>query len=99
MLMQMAYKTVDGRLFEAAEQAIEHEKFGILKERISAFEESLIDGKSYDTPELIMAWEKFKVGDILLRGVETLNLPIRSYNCLMAEDLKTIGDLVRQTTR
>lgn len=96
MITINAYKTSDGRLFESPEKAREHEKTGILLERIATFEETLCDGK-YDTKALIVAWEQFNAKDFLDKRIGVLAFDVRTLNCLAAENITTIRELIGWT--
>jgi DNA-directed RNA polymerase subunit alpha len=63
----------------------------ILHEQLKAF----VDLKKYSQPEPTK--EDPKVDPVLLRPVDELELTVRSANCLKAENLNFIGDLIQRT--
>ena len=63
----------------------------ILQQQVSAF----IDPNQVAAGQSIQAAVKFD--PILFQPVEQLDLTVRSTNCLKAENLRTIGDLVQRT--
>lgn len=63
----------------------------ILHEQLEAF----VDLKKYSQPEPIK--EEPEIDPILLRPVDELELTVRSANCLKAENLNFIGDLIQRT--
>jgi DNA-directed RNA polymerase subunit alpha len=73
-----------------AEEAI-RQSAGILVEQLSVF----VDMKPTDltAPEE----EKIEIDPILLRPVDDLELTVRSANCLKAESIYYIGDLIQRT--
>jgi DNA-directed RNA polymerase subunit alpha len=91
-----AYRATDGRLFENYEDALTHEKCGILLEKIDAFI-AVFKPEGATTKACILAWDEFTKLDIYKRSIEDLNLTIRSQNCLKAENIYLIGDLVKRT--
>ncbi|WP_343377659.1 DNA-directed RNA polymerase subunit alpha [Buchnera aphidicola (Formosaphis micheliae)] len=64
----------------------------ILSEQLEAFVDLSDTNK-----ELVLKEEKPKFEPILLRPVDDLELTVRSANCLKAENLHFIGDLVQKT--
>ncbi len=63
----------------------------ILHEQLKAF----VDLKKYSQPK--PAEEEPEIDPILLRPVDELELTVRSANCLKAENLNFIGDLIQRT--
>ena len=63
----------------------------ILQQQIEVF----VDFESGDAPNQIE--EEMEVDPILLRAVDDLELTVRSANCLKAENIHYIGDLIRRT--
>ncbi len=63
----------------------------ILQQQVEAF----VDLKSEEEPEPVE--EEEKIDPILLRPVDDLELTVRSANCLKAENIYYIGDLIRRT--
>jgi DNA-directed RNA polymerase alpha subunit len=91
------FKTIDGRIFESYADAVEHEKVGILNEKIDAFL-SLVKPEDMGLSEVIRLWESYKRTTALKAPIESLGLTVRSLNCLIAEDIRTIDVLVGKTT-
>lgn len=65
----------------------------ILQDQLSAFV-SLDENTTADTPE---EPEKPAIDPILIRPVDDLELTVRSANCLKAENIFMIGDLIQRT--
>jgi DNA-directed RNA polymerase subunit alpha len=63
----------------------------ILQQQVSVF----VDLESENEPEAIV--EEDEIDPILLRPVDDLELTVRSANCLKAENIYYIGDLIRRT--
>lgn len=63
----------------------------ILQQQIAIF----VDLEADETPEPVK--EKEEVDPVLLRPVDDLELTVRSANCLKAENIYYIGDLVQRT--
>lgn len=63
----------------------------ILQQQISVF----VDLEAEEAPEPVK--EKEEVDPVLLRPVDDLELTVRSANCLKAENIYYIGDLVQRT--
>lgn len=63
----------------------------ILQQQIAIF----VDLEAEETPEPIK--EKEEIDPVLLRPVDDLELTVRSANCLKAENIYYIGDLVQRT--
>jgi len=63
----------------------------ILQQQVSVF----VDLASENEPEVVV--EEDEIDPILLRPVDDLELTVRSANCLKAENIYYIGDLIRRT--
>jgi DNA-directed RNA polymerase subunit alpha len=63
----------------------------ILQQQVSVF----VDLESENEPEVVE--EEDQIDPILLRPVDDLELTVRSANCLKAENIYYIGDLIRRT--
>jgi DNA-directed RNA polymerase subunit alpha len=63
----------------------------ILQQQVSVF----VDLESENEPEAVV--EEDQIDPILLRPVDDLELTVRSANCLKAENIYYIGDLIRRT--
>jgi DNA-directed RNA polymerase subunit alpha len=63
----------------------------ILQQQVSIF----VDLESENEPEVVE--EEDEIDPILLRPVDDLELTVRSANCLKAENIYYIGDLIRRT--
>jgi len=63
----------------------------ILQQQVSVF----VDLESENEPEVVE--EEDEIDPILLRPVDDLELTVRSANCLKAENIYYIGDLIRRT--
>ena len=63
----------------------------ILQQQVSVF----VDLESENEPETVV--EEDEIDPILLRPVDDLELTVRSANCLKAENIYYIGDLIRRT--
>ncbi|HIE88937.1 MAG: DNA-directed RNA polymerase subunit alpha [bacterium] len=63
----------------------------ILQQQVSVF----VDLESENEPEAVV--EEDEIDPILLRPVDDLELTVRSANCLKAENIYYIGDLIRRT--
>jgi len=63
----------------------------ILQQQVSVF----VDLESEKEPEAVV--EEDEIDPILLRPVDDLELTVRSANCLKAENIYYIGDLIRRT--
>ena len=63
----------------------------ILQQQVSVF----VDLESENEPEAVV--EEDEIDPILLRPVDDLELTVRSANCLKAEHIYYIGDLIRRT--
>jgi DNA-directed RNA polymerase subunit alpha len=63
----------------------------ILQQQVSVF----VDLESENEPEVVV--EEDEIDPILLRPVDDLELTVRSANCLKAENIYYIGDLIRRT--
>ena len=63
----------------------------ILQQQVSVF----VDLESENEPEIVE--EEDEIDPILLRPVDDLELTVRSANCLKAENIYYIGDLIRRT--
>jgi len=63
----------------------------ILQQQVSVF----VDLESENEPEAVV--EEDETDPILLRPVDDLELTVRSANCLKAENIYYIGDLIRRT--
>lgn len=63
----------------------------ILQQQIAIF----VDLEAEETPEPVK--EKEEIDPVLLRPVDDLELTVRSANCLKAENIYYIGDLVQRT--
>ncbi len=63
----------------------------ILQQQVSVF----VDLESENEPEAVE--EEDEIDPILLRPVDDLELTVRSANCLKAENIYYIGDLIRRT--
>ena len=74
-----------------AEHAV-REAAGILRAQLGVFVD--LSGESQAEPE---RKEDFAVDPILLRSIDDLELTVRSANCLKAESIYYIGDLVQRT--
>ena len=72
------------------EQAI-REAARVLMDQLSSFAE--LKG----TPEPVETHEVPKVDPVLLRPVDDLELTVRSANCVKAENIQYIGDLIQRT--
>ncbi len=68
------------------------EAAAILKEQLSIFV-NLSDTEDVTQPKS----EKFEIDPILLRSIDDLELTVRSANCLKAESIYYIGDLIQRT--
>ena len=64
----------------------------ILKDQLSVF----VDLKGAEQPEPV-AKEEAEIDPILLRPIDDLELTVRSANCLKAESIHYIGDLIQRT--
>jgi DNA-directed RNA polymerase subunit alpha len=63
----------------------------ILRDQLSVFVD--LDGKEYSEPEQVQE----EIDPILLRPIDDLELTVRSANCLKAENIFYIGDLIQRT--
>ena len=72
------------------ENAIRHAA-GLLQEQLSVFVD--LSGKRDDAP----APQAAEIDPILLRPVDDLELTVRSANCLKAESIYYVGDLIQRT--
>ena len=97
-----AYRTPDGKLFESKEQAQDHELGQLLTERLDEFSKS--DGCPYpdgvansQMRKSIIAWERAKQKLESVGFVKDLGLTVRTVNCLLAENIFTISDLLSWT--
>ncbi len=72
------------------EEAIRHAAT-ILQDQLSAFVD--LQASAHETPDT----EQAAVDPILLRPVDDLELTVRSANCLKAESIYYIGDLIQRT--
>ena len=66
----------------------------ILKDHIQLFINFDIEPEEEETSEIDE--EILRIRKLLKMGVDELELSVRSHNCLMAANIKTIGDLVRR---
>ena len=66
----------------------------ILKDHIQLFINFDIEPEHEDSPEIDE--EMLRIRKLLKMGVDELELSVRSHNCLMAANIKTIGDLVKR---
>ncbi len=66
----------------------------ILKDHILLFINFDIEPEQEESPEIDE--EVLRIRKLLRMGVDELELSVRSHNCLMAANIKTIGDLVRR---
>lgn len=97
-----AYKTPDGKLFESKELAQDHEFGQLLTERLDEFSKQ--DGCPYpdgvansQMRKSITAWERAKMKLERIGTVDDLQLTVRIVNCLKAENIYTISDLLSCT--
>jgi DNA-directed RNA polymerase subunit alpha len=72
------------------EEAIRHAA-GILREQLSVFAAMENTAESVESPRAP------QIDPILLRPVDDLELTVRSANCLKAENIYYIGDLIQRT--
>jgi len=102
MKLVTAYRTPDGKLFESKEQAQEHEFGQLLTDRLDEF------SKQDDCPhpdgvansqmrKSIIAWERAKQNLERAGSIDSLQLTVRTSNCLKADGIYTIADLIRRT--
>ena len=73
------------------ESAIRHAA-GLLQDQLSVFVD-LTGGKEEDSPRT----PEVEIDPILLRPVDDLELTVRSANCLKAESIYYVGDLIQRT--
>ena len=73
------------------ESAIRHAA-GLLQDQLSVFVD-LTGGKEEDSPRTL----EVEIDPILLRPVDDLELTVRSANCLKAESIYYVGDLIQRT--
>jgi DNA-directed RNA polymerase subunit alpha len=66
----------------------------ILKDHLAIFMSFDEEEAPPPEPEAEVAVE---VDPVLMKGVEELELSVRSYNCLKAANIRTIGDLLQRT--
>lgn len=66
----------------------------ILKDHIQLFINFDIEPEQEESPEIDE--EVLRIRKLLKMSVDELELSVRSHNCLMAANIKTIGDLVRR---
>jgi len=66
----------------------------ILKDHIQLFITFDVETEEEDTPEVDE--EIMRIRKLVNMSVDELELSVRSHNCLIAADIKTIGDLVRR---
>ncbi len=64
---------------------------GILQQQLTVFVE--LEGSEQE----VAAWVEAEIDPILLRPVDDLELTVRSANCLKAENIHYIGDLIQRT--
>ena len=64
---------------------------GILQQQLTVFVE--LEGSEQE----VAAWVEAEIDPILLRPVDDLELTVRSANCLKAENIYYIGDLIQRT--
>lgn len=92
----LAYKAIDGRVFESMGDAKEHERTGILAEKIESFM-AATDVVGFDVPTTIKRWEEFKTKHITSLTIDQLDLTFRIRNCLQAEDITTVEQLLERS--
>lgn len=94
-----AYQTIDGRMFATMAEAIEHESIGIVMEKIDKFLKTQSVENSDQATNLILAWVAFDRTSCVNEGIDTLMLTVRTGNCLKAENIYTIEDLLRYSVQ
>lgn len=99
MKVVTAYKTQDGKIFESKEQALDHEFGHQMTASLDEFTASAYcpypDGvANQQLRKSVVAWEKFKASNFSGVSIETLDLPVRTINCLKSGGIATIGELI-----
>ncbi|PIV41494.1 MAG: DNA-directed RNA polymerase subunit alpha [Nitrospirae bacterium CG_4_10_14_0_8_um_filter_41_23] len=85
--------TPEKAISQAASIVIEHLKLFVLEE-----EQEEEENISIEESNLVYSASEDPIFNVnLLKSVEELELSVRSYNCLMNADIKTIADLVQKT--
>ena len=104
-----AFRASDGKLFNTLAEALEWEDEKVWAEKVAQFFASgtapYAEGTySSMSKKIIVAWERYKVATpeepskvTLHDKLEKLDLTIRTLNCLKAEDIHLIGQLVQCT--
>lgn len=90
-----AYEASDGRLFKTAQEALEYENTGMLLEKIDKFFEVHQVTDQSESAKLIIRWADFTKTNQIDASIETLGLTDRSRNCLRAENINTVSDLIK----
>ncbi len=93
----MAYKTNDGKLFSTRQEAIAYECIATSETKIDKFvvDNALdhLDG----IRSVLLAWESFSQNENKNRSIRSLSFNVRTLNCLLAERISTVADLLRYT--
>jgi ribosomal protein L44E len=95
-------KEIDGKWREAkekAEKAIEEQKLKQKRDECSYFRGMYESLKENQKPKTKKSAEKPSENPLLQRPVYDLEMTARSQNSLRAEDIETIGDLIKQSER
>ena len=97
-----AFKTRDGKLFATKEEAHNYEFGQLLTAKLDEF--SLKDSCPYpdgvantQMRKSIVAWELARHSLTTIGPIEDLELTFRSQNCLKAENINTIAELLMQS--
>ena len=92
-----AYQAIDGRLFETQEEALEHEHVGMVKEQVAEFLAAHIEPDPENFERVVLLWSEWQRKRRLKGRIEQLEFTCRTANCLKAEGIETIDQLIAMT--
>lgn len=91
----MAYKTNDGKLFGTRQEAIAHEVVYTSETRIDKFVRDNGLEHLEGIKSVLSAWEAFNQHEQKNRSINSFSFNVRTLNCLLAERISTVADLLQ----
>lgn len=92
-----SFQTVDGRLFPTREEALEHERVGMVLEQVAEFLAAHPEQDPAIVESVILLWSAWHLKRKLKGSVDQLGLTVRTANCLRSEAIETIDQLIGLT--
>lgn len=92
-----AFQTIDGRLFATQAEALAHECVGMVKDQITEFLAAHPEPDTENAERVILLWSEWQRTKKIKGNIDRLEFTVRTANCLKAEGIETVDQLIACT--